>query len=139
MATVLKNGINYAWGDVKLVLFGIPIRGITKISYKEKQLKENNYGAGTQPISRGYGNSEYEASIEIFRDEWQAIKNASPNKRPLDIAPFDVQVLYGANAASAATDILQACEFLEDPFNLEQNNTKHLITIPLLIAGIETR
>ena len=98
MATPLINGINYSWAGIKLVLFGVPVVGITKISYSAKQKKDNNYGAGTEPVSRGYGNVEYEASIEIYMDEWKRIIAASPNRNPLAIAPFDVQVLYGSNA-----------------------------------------
>ena len=56
MATPLINGINYSWANVKVILFGVPVVGITKIEYKTKQKKENQYGAGYEPISRGYGN-----------------------------------------------------------------------------------
>lgn len=46
MATPLINGINYDWGSVSVILFGTPVVGITKITYKSKQDKVNNYGAG---------------------------------------------------------------------------------------------
>jgi len=136
--TPLINGINYSWSGIKVVLFGVPIVGITKISYNAKQKKDNNYGAGSEPVSRGYGNVEYEGSMEIYLDEWKRIIAASPNRNPLAIAPFDIQVLYGSNAINPdQKDVLKSVEFLENPLDVSQGDTKAMVTIPLLIAGIE--
>jgi hypothetical protein len=133
----LINGINYSYGAIKIVLFGVPIVGVTKISYSAKQKKENNYGAGFEPVSRGYGNIEYDGSIEIYLEEWKRIITASPLRNPLAIPPFDIQVLYGANAiAPDQIDILKSVEFLENPMDASQGDTKILITIPLIIGSI---
>ena len=132
----IVNGTNYSWNNIKLVLFGVPVIGITKIEYKEKQNKENNYGMGENPVSRGIGNKEYEGSIEIYVDELKRIIDASPNRNPLDIPPFDVQVIYGGTRVTPNVDVLQAVEFLENPFNAAQGDAKILVTIPLVIGGI---
>jgi hypothetical protein len=140
MATVLKDGINYSWGDIKLVLFGRVVTGITSISYKKMQSKENNYGQGELPISRGYGNVEFEASIELYVDEWRKIKASAlaVGSDPLSLPKFDIQVLYGnSRTQRLGTDIVQRAEFLEDPMEGNQGDTKMLVTIPLIIAGIE--
>lgn len=138
MATPLINGINYNWANIKLVLFGVPVVGITKISFKSKQKKENNYGLGNKPISRSYGNYEYEGSIELYTDEWKRIIAASPNRDPLVIAPFDIPVLYGTNAINPENkDVLKSVEFLENPFDASQGDTKLMVSIPLIIADIE--
>lgn len=136
-AVPLINGINYSWGNVKMILFGIPIIGITKISYARKQTKENNYGWGMEPISRGYGNIEYEASIEIYQDELKRIIDQSPNKDILSIAPFDIQVIYAGSNTQIKTDTLQMCEFTNDSVEAAQNDTKLLVTLDLVIAGIK--
>lgn len=138
MATPLINGTNYSWPAIKLVLFGVPVVGITKIDYKTKQKKENNYGQGAQPISRGYGNVECEGSIEIYTEEWKRIIAASPGRDPLAIPPFDIQVLYGSNAvAPDQKDVLRFVEFMENPLSASQGDTKLVVTIPLIIAAIE--
>ena len=120
----LINGVNYSWSNVSLVLFGVPVVGITKIEYKAKQKKDDNYGFGAEPISRGYGNKEYDAKITLYKDEWNKIIAASPNRDPLAIPFFDIQVSFGGSRVTAATDVLQACEFLEDPFTVGQGDTK---------------
>lgn len=138
MATPLINGINYSWANVKVVLFGVPVVGITKISYNQKQKKDNNYGLGAEPVSRGYGNVEYEASLELYTDEWKRIIAAAPNRDPLSIPPFDIQVLYGNNAINPENkDVLKSCEFMENPLSANQGDTKLMVSIPLIIAGIE--
>ena len=136
MATVIKNGVNYSWGNITLILFNIPIIGITKISYKRKQTKENNYGVGFEPTSVGYGNIEYEGSIDIYLDEWKKIIAAAPNRDALAIPPFDIPVVYGGTRITADKDTLNYCEFMEDPLEASQGDTKLIVTIPLRIGGI---
>lgn len=137
MPTPLINGINYSWANVSLTLFGVPVTGITKIDYKRKQTKENNYGAGSQPVSRGYGNYEYEGSIELYLDEWKRIVAASPNRDPLLIAPFDIQVVFGGTGVAVDKDVLRSVEFMEDPLTTSQGDTKIVVAIPLIIGAIE--
>ncbi len=134
---VLINGINYSWSSVKFSPFGVPIVGITSITYNRKQKKDNNYGQGDQPVSRAYGNYEYSGSIELYLDEWKAIIAASPNHDPLSIPWFDIPVTYGDTIGSTTTDTLRAVEFLEDPFTGKQGDTKLMVTIPLIIGRID--
>lgn len=133
----LINGVNYSWSSIQFVLFGVPVVGIVSIEYKRKQAKTNNYGAGIEPVSRGYGRREYEGSIEIYLDEWRKICLAAPSKDPLQIGWFDIPVIFGNSIADIATDTLQACEFLEDPFNAKEGDTKLTVKIPLIIGAIK--
>lgn len=135
MATPLINGVNYSWAQIKLVLFGVPVIGVLKINYKKKQKKELNFGVGSDPISVGYGNKDSEGSIELYLDEWRKVIAASAGS-PLDIPPFDIQVVFGGSQATAGTDVLQMCQFLEDPMGSSQGDTKVTVNIPLLIADI---
>mgnify|MGYP000072952152 CR=1 FL=1 len=136
MATLI-NGINFSWGNLSLVLFNSVVIGVTEIEYKEKQVKENNYGMGQQPVSRGYGNEEYEGSITMYLDEWKRIIKASPNNKPLSIAPSDIQICFAGSRILPNKDVLKMVEFLENPMSAKQGDTKLLVTIPLIIGGIE--
>lgn len=135
-ATPIINGVNYSWSNVKLNLFGVPVVGITEISYHKKQKKENNYGAGQDPVSRGYGNNEYEGSITLYKDEWNRIIQAAANKDPLGIAPFTIQVLFGGGSVQFAQDNLYACEFVNDPFDAKSGDTKLMVKLDLIIGLI---
>lgn len=137
MATPLINGVAYSWSTIAFTLFGVPVAGIVNIEYNAKQEKTNNYGAGSEPVSRGYGRKEYEGSIELYLDEWKKIIAAAPNRDPLAIGWFDIPVTYGNSVADATSDILRAVEFLENPFTAAEGDTKLTVKIPLVIGRID--
>lgn len=137
MATPLINGVNYSWVNITCIPFGVPIVGITKISYKRKQEKTNNYGFGSRPVSRGYGREEYEGSIEMYTDEWRKIIAESPNRNPLSIPPFDIPIIFGGSRVQFEKDVLKMVEFLEDPLDGNEGDTRLLVTIPLIIGDIQ--
>jgi hypothetical protein len=133
----LVNGVSYSWVHINFILYGVPVKGITKITWKKKSDKVNNYGAGPDPVSRGYGRNEYEASIELYREEWQRIIDISPDKDPLSIPPQDVPVVFGGSRVTAKTVVLQAVELLEDAFEANEGDTSLKISVPLIIAGVK--
>lgn len=138
---VLINGVNYSWANIKLILFGVPVVGITKIDYKRSQVKDNNYGWGNEPISRGYGRISYTGSIEIYQDEWRRIVAAAPNQDPLSIPPFQIQIQMWNEPGSSGQvvptqDTLYNCEFGDDEFVGNEGDTKLMVTIPIVFAGI---
>lgn len=137
MPAPLINGVNYSWANVTLVLFGVPVVGIVSIEYNRKQAKENNYGAGHEPISRGRGNVSYEGSIELYTEEWRAIIAAAPNKDPLRVAPFDIPVTFGGDGVDFTSDTLKFVEFMEDPLSTKQGDTSIKVKIPLIIGSIQ--
>jgi hypothetical protein len=135
MATLI-NGVSYAWVDINLVLFGVPVTGITKIMYKKKQNKENLYGAGAKPTSRGYANEEYEASIEIYSEVMRRIIDAAPNKDLLQIPPFDIPVVYGSTRTAPVKDVIKMVEFTESGIDSNQGDTSIKVTLPLIVGDV---
>ena len=135
--TPLINGVAYSWSSINFNLFGVPVAGIVWIDYNRKQEKTDNYGQGSDPVSRGYGRKSYEGSIEIYLDEWKKVIAAAPSRDPLAIGWFDIPVTYGNSVADATMDVLRAVEFLEDPFTAKEGDTKLTVKIPLIIAQID--
>lgn len=135
--TPLINGVSYAWANISFILFGDPVVGITAINYKIKQKKSNNYGKGFRPVSRGYGNEEYEGDIEMYLDVWKAIISGAPNRKPLQIPYFDIPVLFSGDGVVTTKDVLKAVEFLEDPLESKQDDTSLKVKIPLIIGDIQ--
>lgn len=136
---LLVNGVNYAWANITVALFGVPVIGITKISWKQSQVKDNNYGFGKEPVSRGYGNVEYEGEMELYYDELVRLNQAAivaGGKSILDIPWFDLPIVFGGQGVAVTTTILTAVEFKENPLQANQGDTKLLVTVPLVIGGI---
>lgn len=136
MTTPLINGTVYSWSQIKLVLFGVPVVGITAIDFSRKQEKKNVWGQGTKAIGRGYGKEECEGSIEIYQDVLKQLIAAAPNRDLLAIPPFDIIIEYGNSLANLTTDTLYSCEFLEDTFSSKQGDTSITVKLPLVIAEI---
>lgn len=134
--SILVNGVNYSWGHITLTVFGVPIIGITKISYKRKQVKENHYGHGNEPISRGTGRKEYEGNIELYMDEWKQIIALAPNNDPTQIPKFPISVVFSGDGVPPTIDTLLSCEFTEDDMNASEGDTKVMVSVPLIIGGI---
>lgn len=136
-AVPLINGKAYDAGNVSVILFGTPLTGIISIDYTVKQKKDNNYGLGYEPVSRGYGMKEYTGSIEIYLEVWKGIIAASPNRDPLQIPPFDIPVTYSGTGVTTNKDVLRAVEFMENPLQTKGGDTKITVKIPLIIGGID--
>jgi hypothetical protein len=135
-STALINGVDISWGYLNVVFYGNIMIGITKLNYKAVQKKENRYGWGYKPISRGYGNYEYEGSIEMYTDEWKKIIAAAPNNDPLQILPTDMQIVYAGQRVLPSKDVIQAFEWLENPFDANQGDTALMVTVPIIIGDI---
>lgn len=135
-STALINGVNYSWGNLNVVLFGNIVIGIGKLSYKARQEKTNNYGWNQKPISRGYGRYEFEGSIDLYSDEWIKIIRSSPNNDPLQLLPSDIQIVFAGSRVLPNKDTLQAVEFLENPFDASEGDTKLMVTVPIIIGDI---
>src|SRR5438552_11189431 len=90
----LINGREYSWADILINIGGVPVIGITGITYDEEQVKEDNYGAGVNPVSRGYGNKKATASITMYASEVEALMERAPNGNLVDLGVFAVIVQY---------------------------------------------
>lgn len=135
--TPLVNGTAYSWSNISVNPFGVPLLGILAINYKRKQAKTNNYGAGKEPVSRGYGMVEYEGDIEVYLDDWKAFIAGAPGRDPLAIPPFDIPVTFNGQGVITTKDVLRAVEFMEDPLEAKSGDTKLTVKIPLIIGGID--
>lgn len=136
MAQPLINGIAYSWAQLKINILGANPAGITAISYKEKQEKQNNYGLGNQPVSRSRGKIEYEASISMYQSEVEALQAASPTGRIQDIPPFDIVSAFIPDGGKIVAHTLHNVEFMENGRDLKQGDMDVVVVLPLIISHI---
>lgn len=135
---ILVNGTSVAWQNVNVTILGYRINGITKVEYKRTGNHTANYGAGNEPISYGFGNYTYTASIEIYQEEWQKIYQLSGGN-PQSLLPFDISIDFiptDDSIVSPYTDVLYNVKFLESGVTVSQGDQKIMVQIPLLLSGI---
>lgn len=136
--TPLINGRAYDWASIAVQLLGQTILGITAVSYKYRQEKVNNFGAGVNPVSRGYGKREPEGSITLEMKEVERIQAAVPaGGSILDIPPFTIAISYVNASNMLVTHTLHNCEFLENGRELKTGDTNIEVELPLVLSHIE--
>ena len=136
--TPLINGAEVSWANLKVNVAGFPENAITSIDYEDDQVVENIYGAGQNPISRGYGNITPKASIGALRSAAEAWRGSSDTRRLQDIAPFDIVVCFiPLNGTTLITHKIRNCQFTKDALSIKQGDTKNETTFDLIPSHIE--
>ena len=137
MATPLINGTRHSWGNIKVMLLGRTVTGITSISYEDKQEKVNNYGQGNYPVSRGLGKYEASAKITLHAYEAEAIQRAMIGARMQDIEPFEIVVTYLPEGADTlVVHIIRNAEFTTNKREVKQGDTLIEIEYELIVSHI---
>lgn len=134
----LVNGQAYSWAQIACNVLGVEIAGITAISYDEKQEKQDNFGAGNRPVSRGRGNKVATGSITLEMAEVQALQAIAPNRDINDIPPFDIVVSYiPTGGTGTVSHILRNCEFTNNAREVNQNDMTIPVQLELIISHID--
>jgi hypothetical protein len=136
----LLNGVEYGWSDIKVTILGRKLEGIVAVDYEMKQEKKNVYGRGSNPVSRGRGNKEYEASITLTGKEYAALEASIPKtKSILDIPPFRVDISYAPDDGSnlVKNDALVDVEFTNIKKDAKQGDDSMQHELKLIVGRIE--
>ncbi len=137
---VLINGIEYGWSDIKVNFLGRTVQGITSIKYGNKRDKQNNYGAGPDPVSRGRGNNVPNCSMSLSMKEMEAIQNAIPRGKGIEsIPPFPIIVSYDPEDGSSPiiTDRILAAEFTGKEREVKQGDGEIIHECEMIVGKIE--
>ena len=133
----LINGVNYSWLNTTVVLFGVPLIGVVKIELMAEQTKENNYGLGADPTSRGYGNKSYTGTLTVYYDELAKIIDAAPGRDILDIPPFDLPLTLTGARVNTRTIVAKMVEFTKHGIPTNQGDAKIQVDLPLIVGFIK--
>lgn len=134
--TPLINGVAYSWADVTMNIMGVPIVGVTDISYEEPQEVEGNYGAGNYPVSLGYGKVEPKASITLHMEEVEKITDVAPNRRVQEIPPFDIVVNF-LRGTKTVTHKIRNAVIKTNKRELKQGDKVFAVQFDLFCSHIE--
>lgn len=139
MLKPLINGVSYSYSQIIVNIMGVPIFGIQSINYGHTQEIENIYGAGVNPVSRGYGNKVPTASFTILMEEVQNIMSAIPSRDLTDIPEFDISVIYVDDSlrVPTVTHVVRNCRFLNNNISSNQNDKSIPITLDVLPSHID--
>jgi len=132
------NGQTYAWSNITLSLLNGIVQGVTNIDYSDSQEIDEVYGAGINPIGRGFGNYAAEATITLQMEELESIISVAPNGRLQDIQDFNIVVAYTPDAAAkVVTHKLMNCRFKNNGRTVAQNDKFIEFECELAVSHIE--
>lgn len=134
----LVNGRAYDFTQIVVQILGAPVPSVSAISYTEEQTKENNFGAGNRPVSRGRGAKNASGSVTISMNDIEAIRDVVPGGSLLDVEPFDITVSF-LNRQKVVTHVLKNCEFINDGVEAAQDDKDLKRSYDLVISHIKYR
>ena len=126
------NNVAYAWSMITLssTALGIDegsttLEGVSAIKWSKKRKVESNYGMGGRPVSRGFGNITYTASITMDYATQQLLRSVYGSL--LEIGEFDLIISFANPMAgedwTTTTVTLKGCIFTEDCLESQQDDT----------------
>lgn len=133
------NGVAYAHSDIIVNILGVPVVGVTEITYSDPQQMELNYGAGNQPISVGFGKVEPTGSITLEMHEVEKLAEVAPFGKIQNIPFFDIGVNFKTEDGKFARHRLAQCRFKGRNPNSAVDNTQLTETLELLVSSIDYR
>ncbi len=98
--------------------------------------KENVYGAGRNPVSRGYGRVKSTASLGLLSGTVMALQAKAPKGQLHRIAPFPVIVSYQPDSGPLVTKVIKNCEFKKTEFDWKEGDMSKSIELELIISHI---
>ena len=134
---VLINGHSYEWADIQLsIAGGLPVMGITEINFGYSRKIVNVYGAGSEPVSRGYGQKEYDASITMKMEEVETLIAIAPNNDVTQIPAFSIVVAWLDAENINVVKVLKNCKFMDNNLKSKAGDQSTDITMKLIYAGL---
>jgi len=105
------NGVAYSHSNIVINILGVPIIGVTDISYADPQDIVPNYGTGNKPISVGFGKISPDGSITLEMGEVEKLTAVAPDGRIQNIGFFDIGVNFLTEDGKFARHRLKQCRF----------------------------
>jgi len=132
----LINGEAYSWSQITVNVLGREIAGITAVKYDEKQEIEDNKGAGTRPVSRGYGSIEATASVTLHMVELEELQSIAPEGNIMRIPEFDITVSYLPENGNIVNHTIHNCRFMSNMRDVKQGDKEIATEIELKTSHI---
>jgi hypothetical protein len=111
MSATIINGVTYDWHSIEVQANGVATPEIKEISYKEAGKRTRVYGTPRNAVGRTGGKSEPEASITMYKAQWERFKAELGNG--FGLVEFDVLINYSEAGQDIVTDELLSCTIEE--------------------------
>lgn len=133
----LINGIAFTHADIIVNILGVPVVGVTEITYSDPQTMEHNYGTGNVPISMSMGQIAPAGTITLEMNDIEKLTNVAPGRKIQNIPFFDIGVNFVTEDGKLARHRLKKCKFKGRNFTSATGNQQITETIDLYIGEVQ--
>lgn len=134
----LINGRAYDFTQIVVKILGANVASVSSINYTEEQTKENNFGTGNRPVSRGQGAINASGSITMSMNDVESLRDVALDGSLLRIPAFDIEVSF-LNAQRVVTHVLKNCEFTNDGVETSQDDKDVSRSFDIVISHVKYR
>lgn len=134
----LINGVRHSWASISMNFYGRTVTGFTALNYEETRKKENHYGAGSNPVHRGYGNKEVKVSITLYKYEVEALQKIAPNGDITKLPPTDIPACFLPEGSDGlSTDVVRNVEITNNKRDIKQGDLVIAVTLECIASHID--
>lgn len=134
------NGKEYAWGDIKIIMWGRPVVEATAIDYKLGKEKTTLYAAGRDAKGIQHGKRSASGTLTILQSALIAMNRAAREKGYKDILDpeVDIQIAYIPEDSQAVSiDRIVGASFSEIPNGMKAGDLNSEHALPFVALDIE--
>lgn len=135
---IVINQREYAYGDLKVYLFGQYVAGLRGISHKASKNKDYVRGAGRNPRGIQHGERSYEGDIVILQSEFNALNRTAKAKGYKDILDVDFDIIESYCSDNAVVTVNRICcaSIKELPNGMKEGDLYSEHTLPFIALDI---
>lgn len=133
-----KFGTMQGWNSLTVNWMFRDLEAISKFQYDDNVDMENVKGAGGFPIGRTDGDYEATCSIELFKEEDDALQaSLPPGSRVQDIAPSDIICEYERKDGTILRDIVRNVQIKKRGRDMSQGDGTITVPYELICSHID--
>lgn len=133
------NQREYAYGDLRVYMFGQFVAGLRGIDYKETKNKDYVRGHGRDPRGIQHGERGTEGTLVILQSELDAMNRTAKSKGYKDLldVDFDIVVTYGEESGVVTTDRICCASIKELPKGMKAGDLYSEHALPFIALGVD--
>ena len=133
------NSNEYAWRDMKFVIAGRPVAGVTELRYELNRTMTDIYAAGDEPHTRTKGNKQYSGTLGVLQSEFEALQEAIEAEGGEDLSDLTMDIICSyapAIGERIKTDRLENVDMPRFEKGMQQDDSHGPISFEIMIGKI---
>jgi hypothetical protein len=130
-------GHYYSFASIELLVNNFPFTGVTAINYSRSLEVADVYGTRTQKLGTTRGKQNAEATIEMYRPDWEVLKaTLGAGGVGYGETRFTAVVLYAETLLPVTRDVLEGCRITKVDYQNADGTDPSKVSLTLNVMRI---